>query len=113
MHFEAGVFELDFVATVQARNRETQGAERRRGGNSHERCKEAPTEIYLNEAGRPTQGGSWTVPIRVSEALHYPEGYSTAVDPSNCLNAPRRSSVLGPAASAKLRPRCTRHSEII
>lgn len=46
MHFEAGVFELDFVATVQ----------------------EAPTEIYLNEA------------------LHYPEGYSIAVDPSNCLN---------------------------
>ena len=53
------------------------------------------------------------MPIRVSEALHYPEGYSIAVDPSNCLNAPRRSSVLGPAASAKLRPRCRRHSEII
>ncbi|CAE7153494.1 unnamed protein product [Symbiodinium pilosum] len=47
MHFDkTGVFELDFLATVQ----------------------DAPTEIYLNEA------------------LHYPEGYSMEVDPSNCLS---------------------------
>ena len=104
MQFEAGAFELDFVATVQAptttrerTSKRLQGAEgRRRGGGwgsagSQKRRKEAPTEIYLNEAGRPKAKGprAWTLPWGL-EALHYPKGYSIAVDPSNCLTAPRR-----------------------